>query len=137
MVPETEPRPVPTRILVVEDEVLIRIVLAEELREAGFSVVEAANAEEALAWLSAGGGVDAIFSDIRMPGSLNGLDLSRLVRERYPGLPIILTSGDFAGTYGAHAVDGPSSFIPKPYRTEQVISLINKILALKRPDGSR
>ena len=116
---------------------LIRIVLAEELRDAGFSVIEAASAEEALAWLSAGGAVDVVFSDIRMPGSLNGLDMTRLLRERYPALPVILTSGDYSGTYGAHSADGPDLFIPKPYRTTKVISTINEILALKRSDGSR
>jgi CheY-like chemotaxis protein len=132
MVPAPESQPAPIRVLVVEDEVLIRILVADELREVGFSVIEAANADEALSYLKAGGDVDLVFSDIRMPGSLDGLELARQLRGRYPSLPIILTSGNFFGTYGPH---GANLFIAKPYKVERVIAIISTIL-MQRSDGT-
>ena len=71
-------------ILVVEDEVLIRLHVAEELREAGFPVLEAADAGEALAILGHVDGVELIATDLRMPGELDGLALARQVRVRIP-----------------------------------------------------
>ena len=64
------------RILVVEDEVLIRALIAEELRLEGFSVIEADRADDALTYIKAGAQVDLVFSDIQTPGSLNGLQLA-------------------------------------------------------------
>ena len=131
MVPKPRNQDGPARILVVEDEVLVRSLLAEELREAGFVVVEAADAREALAFLDADGGVDLMFSDIRMPGQLSGLDLARAVRERRPDLPIVLTSGNQVSV-------PPSSlarFITKPYRMETAVQLVREELGRKRASG--
>jgi CheY-like chemotaxis protein len=98
---DPEAQVVKPRILIVEDEVLIRAYLSEELRDAGFAVIEAAHAEEALSYLKAGEKVDLVFSDIHMPGSFNGLELARRLRDLHPSLPIILTSGN----PGPHAPD--------------------------------
>jgi two-component system, response regulator PdtaR len=94
MVPQPLLRPSTARILVVEDEVLICAVIAEELRAAGFSVIEAGRADEALAYIKAGEQVDLVFSDIQTPGSLNGLQLAKTLRDKYPDIPVILTSGN-------------------------------------------
>jgi two-component system, response regulator PdtaR len=94
MVPQPRLQPRTARILVVEDEVLIRAVIAEELRLAGFSVIEAGRADEALTYIKAGEQVDLIFSDIQTPGSLNGLQLAEALRDQYPDIPVILTSGN-------------------------------------------
>jgi two-component system, response regulator PdtaR len=107
------------RILVVEDEVLTRLALAEDLRDAGYSVVEASNADEAMAYLNTGSQIDLVFSDIRMPGSMDGLELARRLDVERPTLPVILSS---AGT------EGIATFVAKPYRMEQVLSIISKIL---------
>ncbi len=134
MVPAPESKPVAARtlVLVVEDEVLLRAVLADQLREAGLTVVEAGNADEALAYLNSGGRVDLVFSDIEMPGSMNGLALAREIRVRHSTLPIILTSGkswpwEQNGSLGA--------FIPKPYDLARAISIVLSTLGLLRPDS--
>jgi CheY-like chemotaxis protein len=129
MVPQSRPRPRTARILVVEDEVLIRALIAEELRLAGFSVIEAGRADEALKYIKVGEQVDLVFSDIRMPGSLNGLQFAEILRDRYPEIPVILTSGnDFPGHVGII-----EAFVPKPYDVTQTIALISEILAQKSP----
>lgn len=72
---ETQPETTQQHVLIVEDEVLIRAPLAEHLREAGFNVIEANTADEAWSCLQTGMPVDLVFSDIRMPGSMDGLEL--------------------------------------------------------------
>jgi two-component system, response regulator PdtaR len=117
------------RILVVEDEVLIRAIIAEELRLAGFSVIEAGRADEALTYIKAGEQVDLVFSDIQTPGSLNGLQLAETLRHNYPDIPVILTSGNaLSGHVGI-----VETFVPKPYDVTQTIGLISEILAQKSP----
>jgi PleD family two-component response regulator len=81
MVPEPNSEPVPAHVLLVEDEVLIRSVIAETLRDAGLLVIEAANADEAWSYLQTGASVDLVFSDIQMPGSMDGIELARKVKE--------------------------------------------------------
>lgn len=130
MVPKPEARQTPARVLVVEDEVLVRNLIAEELREAGFCVIEAAHAEEAMSYLQAGGEVDLVFTDIRMPGSLDGLALARELRRRYPSLPVILTSGN-ARPPGTDAI---GRFIPKPYTIEYAVAVVRELLELGQPD---
>jgi two-component system, response regulator PdtaR len=94
--PEIGPRPEEgTRcVLIVEDDALIRTGLADELRDAGLHVVEAVNADEAWTYLETGAHLDLIFSDVQMPGSMNGLDLARRVKENYPDIFFILTTGN-------------------------------------------
>ena len=88
--PDTEP----SVILVVEDEVLIRFVVADYLRECGFQILEAGNADEAVELLrTADLGIDLVFSDVHMPGTRDGFDLARWVQEHRPEIPVILTSG--------------------------------------------
>jgi CheY-like chemotaxis protein len=131
MVPQPRLRPRTARILVVEDEVLIRAVVAEELRLAGFSVIEAGRADEALTYIEAGEQVDLVFSDIQTPGSLNGLQLAETLRDKYPDIPIILTSGNALPGH----VGTVEAFVPKPYDVTQTIALISEILAQKSPGG--
>src|SRR5512139_614094 len=89
-----EPVPAPPpAVLVVEDDVLVRTVLAAYLRECGFDVVEAGSADEAIRVLEAGIRVDIVFSDVNMPGSMDGFGLARWLRRERPGLKIILTTG--------------------------------------------
>ena len=129
--PELSPHPLHACILVAEDEVLVRAVVSAELRDTGFTVVEAANADEAWAYLNSGGPVDLVFSDVEMPGSMSGLELARRIRGRNVTLPIILTSGK--GWPGGG--EGLAAFIPKPYDIGRVISIVLATLGLSRPDG--
>src|SRR5271154_3635956 len=80
-------------VLVVEDEFLIRINAAEMIEEAGFEVVEASTADEAVAILEARLDIAVVFTDIQMPGTMDGLKLARAVRGRWPPIKIIATSG--------------------------------------------
>lgn len=82
------------RVLVVEDEVLIRMFLAEELRVEGFDVIEASNADEARQILGAVPAISLVVTDIRMPGRIDGAALVRLVREELPGMKIAVLSAN-------------------------------------------
>ena len=86
------------RILLVEDEGLIRLVTAEYLRDEGFEVVEAWDGDEAARLLDACDGFDVLFTDVRMPGMLDGVDVAVRARRQYPELPVLVVSG-----YAAHA----------------------------------
>jgi CheY-like chemotaxis protein len=129
MVPIPDTQSAPARILVIEDEVLVRALVADALRDAGFTVIEASNADDALAYVTAGGEVDLVFSDIRMPGPVSGLELARQLRDRHPSLPIILTSG----SHGPDSVDTLGQYLPKPYNIEHAISMVFKALGLEPP----
>jgi CheY-like chemotaxis protein len=116
-------------VLVVEDEVLVRLMIAEELRSAGFQVIEASDADEALAVLANITDVSVIFSDIRMPGSMDGLELAKKVRADFPKIRIVLASGNLAAVA---SVDHDGFFL-KPYGADEIINLIKTLLDQKSP----
>ena len=116
-------------VLVVEDEVLVRLMIAEELRSAGFQVIETADADEALAVLANITDVSVIFSDIRMPGSMYGLELAKKVRADFPKIRIVLASGNLAAVA---SVDHDGFFL-KPYGADEIINLIKTLLDQKSP----
>ena len=105
-------------VLVVEDETLIRELVAEELEEAGYSVVVANNADQAIAILEGRQDIHLVFTDIDMPGSMDGLILAAAVRDRWPPVHIIITTGKF------RPLDIPANalFIPKPYVGKNVVA---------------
>ena len=84
-------------VLVVEDEAMVRLAAATGLEEEGFIVVEAANADEAVRILESRNDIRIVFTDIDMPGSMDGIKLAACVRDRWPPIEIVLTSGHFAG----------------------------------------
>jgi CheY-like chemotaxis protein len=131
MEPKAEPRPHVARILVVEDEVAIRCLLTDELRDAGFAVVEAARADEALSYLKTAGAVDLVFTDIQTPGSLDGVELARQIRAEFPSIPVILTSGNV----GPQSVDGLGLFVPKPYEIGHAVAIVFHTLGLMPPEN--
>lgn len=112
-------------MLVVEDEFLIRINAAEMIEEAGFEVVEASNADEAVAILEARLDIAVVFTDIQMPGTMDGLKLARAVRDRWPPIHIVATSGLVDVREG----DLPNGglFLPKPYSPSQIISTLREL----------
>ena len=112
-------------ILVVEDEPLLRELSVGELQEAGYDVIEAPTAVDALAVLTSGVAIAVIFTDVNMPGDLNGLELSEMVRERWPQVRLIVTSG--GGQVGSSDVRPPGRFIPKPYRLDQMIAAVREL----------
>jgi len=105
-------------VLVVEDEILIRELVAEELAEAGYIVVVANDADQAIAILEARQDIHLVFTDINMPGSMDGLKLAAAVRDRWPPVHIIITSGKIRPL----EIPANALFIPKPYVGENVVA---------------
>jgi two-component system, response regulator PdtaR len=104
-------------VLVVEDEGMMRTKLAEELQDAGYLVVEASDGTDALEMLTLRRDVKNVISDVRMPGPIDGVELCRRVRSGYPGIKVVLSSGEpDAAASTAH--DG---FFLKPYRIAWII----------------
>ena len=114
-------------VLVVEDEVLIRMNTVEIIKDAGFDVLEAANADEAIVLLEARLDIQVVFTDIDMPGSMNGIKLAQAVRGRWPPIKIIATSGHFKLKAGDLPDDG--RFLPKPYTSRQVADVLWAVMA--------
>jgi CheY-like chemotaxis protein len=100
-------------VLVVEDEPLLRMDAVDMIREAGFDVLEASNADEAILLLETRLDIEVVFTDIDMPGSMNGIKLAHAVRNRWPPITIIATSGHFKVRDGDLPTD--VRFLPKPY----------------------
>ena len=127
---DDQPGRAPPTILVVEDDILIRLNTADQLRADGMIVIEAVNAEEALVVLDSGAEIDLVLTDVRMPGKIDGLGLARLVRLRWPHLKVILYSGeDHAGAVDAKSAD---AFIRKPHDELALIRLIRRLLEILR-----
>jgi DNA-binding response OmpR family regulator len=122
MVPASKAQKSPACVLVVEDEVLIRALIADELRAEGFLVIEAATADQALSYFQAGVQVDLVLTDIEMPGSINGVDLIQRLRVVSPNLPTVLTSGI---SPDAHEAD---AFVSKPFDMREMVALIATLL---------
>lgn len=112
-------------ILVVEDEDLVREVSVLQLEDAGYEVLLAQTAADALEILASGPGVGLVFTDVNMPGELDGLQLASLVRERWPEVRVIVTSG--GGKVGPSHVDPPTRFIAKPYGLQALIDTVRSL----------
>ena len=110
--------PVRPTVLLVEDEELVRLVIGDELRDAGYEVVEASNGTEALDMLNNGAAVDLLFTDIRMPGELSGWDVAERARSVRPDIPVIYASG-FSDDQ-QRIVPG-AYYFKKPYRASAII----------------
>ena|ERR1700712_1898542 len=110
------------QILVVEDNVILRFVLAEWLRSDGYDVLEAVSADEAVTILSSVAVVDLVVTDIQMPGSMDGLDLADYILKTTPALPVVVVSGNrFVDRLQTVAV---AAFFPKPYDVERLSNYI-------------
>lgn len=113
-------------ILVVEDEPLIRLSVATELREGGYRVVEAGTVDEALVVLASGEAIDLVFCDVLMPGTKGGLSLASWMGEQRPQTPVILTSG--SDTVVRYFHQGTIPFVPKPYLVRDLLEMIGRLL---------
>jgi CheY-like chemotaxis protein len=124
----SEPLPAPIRVLVVEDEFLIRLTLSEALGDEGFEVLEAETGDAALPMLAPGCGISLLLTDIQLPGSLNGRALVERVRRTMPGLPVIYMTGrpDPDGEAPASPLD---VFIAKPYTLTAICDAAKQLTA--------
>jgi CheY-like chemotaxis protein len=116
-------------VLVADDEVLVRFLIAEHFRNEGCRVIEATNGEEALSILRTVQPVDLVISDISMPGSIDGITLARHVKQDYQ-LPVILVSGHYPGALVTGVAD---AFFAKPYQIEQIAVAAAKLLKGTEP----
>lgn len=107
----------------------MRALIADGLRAAGCTIIEANSADQALDYLVAGGKVDLMFSDIQMSGSLNGLQLAERVCADFPTVPVILTSGNDH----LNSETMPGRFIAKPYDITQTVALVFVTLGVAPP----
>jgi CheY-like chemotaxis protein len=112
-------------VLVVEDEALVRMDTADCLRSEGFAVSEASNADEAISMLERHIDIHILFTDIDMPGSMDGLKLAGFVRDRWPPVRIVVTSGHMIVDV-ADLPDG-SMFFSKPYRSATIASSLRQL----------
>lgn len=111
-------------VLVVEDDPLLRMDAVDIIEDAGFRVLEAADADRALALLRRNGRIDALFTDIDMPGRMNGLELSRLVHATMPGMRIVVTSGQWS--IEEDVLPDGGCFLSKPYRPDDLVAALNR-----------
>lgn len=117
-------------MLIVEDEALMRLVVSDYLQDCGFKVLEAANAQEAIAMIcQAAVKIDIVFSDVRMPGEMNGVGLARWMRGNRPDIPVVLTSGGL-DTELANTITAQGPFLAKPYKLERLVSEMGRMLGL-------
>jgi CheY-like chemotaxis protein len=114
-------------ILIVEDEVLIRMNAVQMLEDAGYVTLEASNADEAIQLLGSRSDIRAVFTDINMPGSMDGLKLAHAIRGRWPPIHLIVTSGLQMPTEAELPPKG--RFIRKPYENTQVVAMFRELFA--------
>ena len=110
----------PPTVLVVEDEMVLRMRAVDIVEDAGFNAVEAVNADEALSILESRSDISLLFSDIQMPGTMDGLKLAHAVHDRWPSIKIILVSGQVKPSEDDKPAD--SRFFGKPIEVEQMIA---------------
>ena len=119
--------PPTTNVLVVEDEMVLRMRAVDIVEDAGFTAVQAVNADEALAILESRSDISLLFSDIQMPGSMDGLKLAAAVKGRWPPIKIVATSG-LVNVRSADLPEG-GRFIPKPYNPVQLAETLQDLTA--------
>lgn len=118
--------PQPIKVLLVEDDVLISTIVADELRDYGFVVREASTGEQAIGWLEAEPDIACLFTDINLPGDVDGRELAIRARAMRPELPIVYASGRYAA-FGLDGMVARSLFVPKPYRPGDVCALLARL----------
>jgi len=119
----------PKAILVAEDEEDVRLVVSEALAAAGFMVLNAESGPEALRILEANPGIDLLFTDIRMPGGMDGFELAHRAKQMRPDLRIVYTSGYVKELpWGEHGI-GHGPMLRKPYRNRDLVAEVNRTLA--------
>ena|SRR5258708_29223509 len=116
----------PIVVVLAEDEVLLRMLAVNALEEEGFVAIEVGSAIAALDIVKArADDVDVLFTDIRMPGPMDGLELAHRVRERWPAISVVITSGNLF--VPAHELPAGTRFLPKPYDMRRVVDLIREL----------
>lgn len=117
-----DPMPEALLVLVVEDDAFVRAVAVDALEDEGFEVLEAPSADYAATLLEDREDIRVLFTDVSMPGALNGFDLARRVQTLYPNIMVLVTSGALPSGFTGEAPQ--ARFVPKPYRMSEIIRII-------------
>jgi CheY-like chemotaxis protein len=112
-------------VLVVEDEPLLRLHAVTMLEDAGYATVEAGSADEAIGHLEANADIRAVFTDIDLPGDMDGIRLAAVIRDRWPPVELIVTSGHITVEKGQLPERG--HFLPKPYSSQQLAGALEAL----------
>jgi CheY-like chemotaxis protein len=123
----TSKKPERYAILIVEDEALLRMHAADIVEEAGFIPIEASNADEAVAILESRSDIALLFTDVNMPGSMDGLKLAHAVRDRWPPIKIVIVSGHLQ--VSENELPSDSRFFGKPFETDKMIAELRALIA--------
>ena len=121
--PAGKSRPV---VLVVEDDPLLRMLAVEIVQEAGFTAIEAQDADEAVILLESRADITLLFTDINMPGSMDGLKLAHAVRDRWPPIKILVVSGK--QPFQSSDLPSNSCFVGKPYQASALVEELRSII---------
>jgi CheY-like chemotaxis protein len=112
-------------VLIVEDELLLRMDAVDMVGAAGFEVIEAGTADEAIEILEARPDISVVFTDIQIPGSMDGLKLARAIRGRWPPIKIVATSGRL--NVGETDLPEGGRFVPKPYSPREITGVLREL----------
>ena len=124
-------------LLVVEHEILIRFPICDYLRECGFRVIEAANADEAIIVLQAPDlTIDLVLSDVQMPGAMDGFGLAQWVRTNNPGIPVVLVGSAAKAADAAADLCENGPMLAKPYEPQVLLDQIKRVLAGRLASGN-
>ena len=121
------------RVLLVEDEFLVRVIVSDALTDAGFEVIEAGDGEEGVRLLDKSPEFDAVITDLQMPGSVDGLSLARHARERDAAVPMIFATArpDSVRSFGGRS--DHNVVVEKPYGPEQIVAVLRRFFAADDP----
>jgi CheY-like chemotaxis protein len=121
----------PSTILVVEPDILVRLVIAAYLRDCGYKVLEVVSAADVIAVLGSGHKIDVVLSEVRLNGEVDGFGLARWIREQYRDVDVILTTGPARAADKASDLceDGP---LEKPYHPQEIVRRINFLRERRR-----
>lgn len=114
-------------VLVVEDDALIRMAAVDLVETAGYEVLEAGTADEAIAFLEQRSDIVLVFTDVEMPGSMDGMKLSQAIRDRWPPVKLIVASGRV--DVGDGELPSGARFFSKPYNDDRIVAAIDELLA--------
>jgi CheY-like chemotaxis protein len=128
-----EPNNSQQTVLIVEDEVLIRMSSAATLEDAGFRILEAGSCAQALEMLLANNDISLLMTDVRMPGEMDGLDLVELVRRNHPQIRAMVVSGNTSAQQARDA--GAQAFLPKPFMAHSLVQAMQNLVAGITPLG--
>lgn len=116
------------RVLLVEDEYLIRFAVADALRDEGFEVVEAENGAQAVGLIDGPDGFDLLLTDVQMPGLIDGIQVALHARRRHPGIAVIVVSGQPSSARRLDGLGPRRTFVSKPYGLPALVAALRDVL---------